>query len=280
MTETPESIVAGLLPLVRGFCAGPCGIAVGGSHAKGGGDAHSDVDIYLFADAVLPAAERDAAVARALGPAARPASWGADEPFVQGGTDFLHRGQRIEVWLRSAGQVEDAIRASLRGEVRREPAVWAVMGFFGHVALADVQSMRIVEDPGGMLARWKDEVRAYPEPLRRAILRRFTAEAAFWPGNPHYHSAVERGDAIYASAIVQQVAQALIQVIFALNRVYFPGEKKLAEAMDGLPVQPPDFAARLQALLFPACEPGVPALRDQQRELTALLDEMKQLVSA
>jgi hypothetical protein len=63
-----------------------------------------------------------------------------------------------------------------------------------------------------MLARWKAQVAVYPEPLRDAILRQFMTEAAFWPDNPHYLSAIERGDVIYTSAIVQQVVQALIQV--------------------------------------------------------------------
>jgi hypothetical protein len=51
------------------------------------------------------------------------------------------------------------------------------------------------------------------------------AEAAFWSDNPHYIDTIERGDVIYTSAIVQQVAQALVQVVFALTPQYFPGEK-------------------------------------------------------
>ncbi|MFL5541399.1 MAG: nucleotidyltransferase domain-containing protein, partial [Longimicrobiaceae bacterium] len=77
MTD-PDAVVRELLPLVRTFCTGEeYGVALGGSHAKGTADAHSDVDIYLFADAFLPAARRVELVTARLGEAARAVSWGA-----------------------------------------------------------------------------------------------------------------------------------------------------------------------------------------------------------
>ena len=276
----PEAIVNNLLPVLREMCAGAYGIALGGSCAKGTSDALSDVDVYLFADAVLPGERRRALVERHAGPDARVETWGADEPFTQGGTDFEYEGVRVECWLRSAPQVERTIAESARGEIRRDLAVWAVMGFVSYGVMADVHSMRIVDDPRGMLARWKAAVDPYPPPLRDAILRRFGAEAGFWPRNPHYLGAVERADVIYTSGIVQQTVHALIQVVFALNRAYFPGEKKLAQAMEKLPLQPPSFAARLEALLCPGLRPDVAQLREQQRALAALVDEAATLVSA
>ncbi|HEV2735959.1 MAG TPA: DUF4037 domain-containing protein [Longimicrobiaceae bacterium] len=278
--STPDLVLRELLPLLRRFCPGEHGIALGGSHAKGGGDALSDVDVYLFADRVVPGARRRDLVLEALGEAAEAVSWGRDEPFTGGGTDFTYRGTRVECWLRSSRQLQATIAACRRGEIRREHSVWAVMGFFDCVALADMRAMRIVEDPGGMLARWKAEVAVYPEPLRRALLGRFMAEAAFWPDNFHYASAVERADAIYVSGIVQQVAQALVQVVFALNGEYFPGEKRLDAALEKLPVVPPAFARRLRALLFSGEDPGVAELREQRRALGALVAEVERLVAA
>lgn len=277
---TPDLAVRELLPLLRGFCVGEHGIALGGSHAKGSGDALSDLDVYLFADRVLPGARRREQVVEALGEAAEAVSWGPDEPFTGGGTDFVYRGTRVECWLRSTRQLQATLAACGRGEFRREHSVWAVMGFLDYVALADVLAMRIVEDPGGMLARWKAEAAVYPEPLRRAVLGRFMPEAAFWPDNFHYASAVERADAIYVAGIVQQVAQALVQVVFALNGEYFPGEKRLDSALEKLPLAPPAFARRLRALLFPGRDPGVAELREQRRALGALVAEVERLVEA
>jgi GNAT superfamily N-acetyltransferase len=278
--DDPDGVACALLPLVRRLCAGPCAVALGGSHARGSADAHSDVDLYVFASAVRSSAERDAVVTEALGAAAEADSWGREGPFVEGGTDFRYDGRRVEVWLRSTEHVEASIAASLRGEVRRDPSVWAVMGFFRHVVLADVRSMRIVDDPDGVLARWKGAVAEYPEALRDSLVRRFLAEAAFWPENVHYRTAVERADALYTSAIVQQVAQALVQVLFALGREYFPGEKQLAAALETLPLRPPDFARRLLAVLFPGAAPGAAELEAQRRELAALVAETARLAEA
>jgi hypothetical protein len=275
----PDEIVAGLLPMLRTWVAGEYGIAIGGSYAKGSGDSLSDVDIYLFANEVLPATHRAERVVAELGVESRPESWGADDPFVQGGTDFWQAGQRVECWLRSTREVDTTLRACAGGDVRREYVVWTVMGFLSYTALADVHSMRIVDDPHGVLARWKEAVASYPEALRQNVLGRFMPEAAFWPENFHYRAAVQRVDVIYTSAIVQQVLQALIQVVFALNRAYFPGEKRLAHAMVKLPVQPREFPDRVQKLLAPRTV-DVAGLETQRRELVNLVAEMRALVSA
>jgi predicted nucleotidyltransferase len=276
--HTPDEVIREFLPLLRELCDGPCGIALGGSHARGSADAHSDVDVYLFAERVFPGAHRAALVRERLGDASGPVSWGADEPWTEGGTDFRLHGQRVEIWLRSAAAVDTAVQAALRGEIRRDHVFWTVMGFFSYAVLADLKSMRIVEDPGGMLARWKEEVAVYPEPLRQAILRRFMAEAAFWPGNPHYLGAVERGDVIYTRGIVQQVVHALIQVVFALNREYFPGEKKLAEALRRLPVAPPGLAERVETLV--GGSPAALQANEQQGALAALVEDVRGTIPA
>lgn len=277
----PQPVEGTLLPLLRQMCSGPYGIAVGGSHAKGSSDALSDVDLYLFAYRVLPGAHRSSLITEAFGERVHAASWGQDAPFVEGGTDFLYEGQRVECWLRNAEQVESAIAACKRGEIRREYSIWAVTGFFNYVVLADVQAMRIVEDPYGLLARWKADVSTYPEALRQAILRRFMREAAFWPENFHYQSAIARADIIYTTAIVQQVMQALVQVIFALNREYFPGEKKLSGSIGKLSVQPQAFAARLEALLLSLGKDVSEAqFEEQQQAMGALVADTKELVLA
>ncbi|MBW3571741.1 MAG: DUF4037 domain-containing protein [Gemmatimonadetes bacterium] len=274
-----DPLVHRLLPLVRGFGEGPCGIALGGSWAKGVADEHSDLDLYLFCNAVQPPAHREAMVAREFGPAADPRSWGADVPFEECGTDWMAGSVRVECWMRNAGDVERTIDACGQGTFARTLSVWAVMGFFSYVALSDVRAMDILEDPDGRLARWKSLVDPYPEPLRAAVLTRFVAEAAFWPRNPHYASAVERADSIYTSAIVQQTVHAVLQAVFALNREYFPGEKKLAGALGALRSQPAATAARLDGILFPGAA-SVDMLRAQRRALTELVDEVAALARA
>lgn len=279
-TIAPMNLVQALLPLLRQFCPPEYGMALGGSYAKGIGDAQSDVDVYLFATNSLAGRRRAELVTEVVGEGARVTSWGTDEPFVQGGTDFWYQDHKIEVWLRNSRHVADTIAACKQGRIQREWVYWTVMGFFNYVLLADVQAMQIVEDPCGILAGWKREVLQYPDALRQAILARFSAEAGFWPENFHYRSAIERADVIYTSGIAHQVVHALIQVVFALNKKYFPGEKKLAQTLDRLPTKPRDFVRRVQTLLHPGQGVSVEGLQAQRRELALLVQEVQQLLRA
>jgi hypothetical protein len=153
------------------------------------------------------------------------------------------------------------------------------MGFYNHCTLSDLKNMVPIEDPYGLLARWKSQVVEYPPKLRAAIIAQYLGAAKFWPDNFHYKSAIERGDLIYVMGIVQQVVHNIIQVVFALNNTYFPGDKKLDSAIAHLPMKPQHFGARIKQLLWP----GVPAdkrlLVSQREELVRLLGEIDELVA-
>lgn len=277
MTTTPLPIANALLPLLRQFCQGDYGIALGGAHAKGVADAESDLDLYLFARQVLPLAER-IRLCQQFSPAVTTVTgWGTDESFVQGGTDFYFHGQKVEVWLRHVDHITGIIEECEAGVLRQELVTWTVMGFYNHCALSDLAHMLPIEDPAGILAGWQARVHQYPPRLRVAIIQRHLHAARFWPENFHYASAVQRGDLIYSMGIVQQVIHNLIQVLFALNQTYFPGDKKLGPALDHLAHTPAHLRGRIESLLLPgAATPE--ALSRQRTELQALLRDVEALV--
>jgi hypothetical protein len=66
----------------------------------------------------------------------------------------------------------------------------------------------------------------------------------------------------------------LIQVIFALNRAYFPGDKKLEVALSHLTIKPDRFTERIQWLLFPGAQPDTALLNEQRQALCALVQEV------
>ncbi len=274
-----RSIVDQLIPLLRRFARSEYGIAVGGAHAKGTDDPQSDLDLYVFARDVLANAERSQATSRFSPDVEGLISWGEDDPFVQGGTDFYYRKQKIECWLRNSASIEDALSECRGGIVKREFVTWTTTGFYNHCCLSDLKAMIPVEDPSGLLARWQREIAVYPPRLREAIVRTHLSAARFWPHNYHYTSAVERQDVIYTVGIIQQVVHNLIQVLFAVNEVYFPGDKKLAAALGHLDRLPPRFVERVQGLIFPEERVGVALLRRQQAELQQLLKDTEDLAA-
>jgi hypothetical protein len=274
-----RSVVDGVLPLVRQFARGEYGIALGGAHAKGVDDPESDLDLYLFAREVLPAEQRARLCEQWGADPESVTSWGAPDTFVQGGTDFYVNGLKVECWLRNVDYVDEILDECKRGIVRREFVTWTVMGFYRHCTLSDLANMRPLEDLSGILARWKAAMSEYPPKLRANILETHLQAAQFWPENFHYRTAVERCDVIYTTGIVQQVVHNLIQVLFALNRVYFPGDKKLALALEHLQVKPRRASQRVVDLLAPGGDRDRASLERQRDELRALVNEVATLVA-
>ncbi len=271
-------IVDGLRPLLREFACGEYGLAVGGAHAKGMADEESDLDLYVFAGSVLSNSDRTRLTMEWSPEIRDVVAWGATAPFEQAGTDFYLRDLKIECWLRNITLIERAIGECVQGIVKREFVTWTTTGFYNHCCLSDLNNMIPVEDPQGLLKRWKDGIRNYPPKLRDTIIKRHLDAARFWPDNFHYHSAIERQDVIYTSGIVQQVVHNLIQVLFAANQVYFPGDKRLSEAISHLNHVPDCFSERIRQLFWPGVCAGVDVLRSQQRELQDLLREVENIV--
>lgn len=275
-----RTIVGELIPLLAQLCLADYGIAVGGAHAKGTDDPESDLDLYVFTASAHKNTERSRLATVYSPDITDLISWGPDDPFEQGGTDFYYKGLKVECWLRNREIIDRAITECREGVVTRELVTWTTMGFYNHCALSDIKVMLPVEDPAGIIARWQSEIAVYPPKLQAAIIRTHLGAARFWPHNFHYSSAVERQDVIYTSGIVQQVVHNLIQVLFAVNLTFFPGDKKLATAISHLVRTPVQCVERINRLLLPQEPVSVALLRAQQLELQRLLHDVEHLVEA
>jgi hypothetical protein len=281
MEASLSSYIDELLPLIRQFSHGEYGIALGGAHAKGLDDRESDVDLYLFTRDILSNGERSQQCQQFSACIEGVVSWGempaGANAFTQAGTDFLYKRRKVECWLRNSDHITATIVECQQGIVRQDLVTWTVMGFYNHCALSDLTHMIPLDDPYGLLAHWKAEVSQYPLKLQQAIISRHLTAARFWPDNFHYKSAIERLDIIYTTGIVQQVIHNLIQVVFAVNQTYFPGDKKLDLSLQHLALQPADFGARIKQLLSPGVSVSRVLLEQQRLELCRLLAEVEEL---
>ncbi len=258
------AVIAELTPLLRQMLKGRYAIALAGSHAKGQSDQHSDLDFYLFADEVLDVFAREAIL---LPHTDDPASMylGGDPDTAWGVcTDFEFAGLRVEASTRSIALVERVLAECLAGEIHVEPAAWTHRGYYYFCYLSDLNIAKILDDPCGLLAGWKQRIALYPPLLKESIITSFLGMACAWPDNFHYISAIQRNDIPYVTGIVQQIAHNLVQVLFAMNEVYYSGEKNLLPALRGLTYTPPDFERGLLTLLYPPQEAGV---FEQQRQI-------------
>lgn len=258
--EAVARVIAEAVPPLRGLAAGRCAISIGGSRGKGIADRHSDVDFRLFCDEESrDTPERRAAAAAFAGVVAASRA----------------RGLEIDgCWVRRIDDVERELDRWLAGGGTPTPLVWTVWGY--HL-LPDLANQRVVEDPSGVIAGWHDRLRVYPEVLGRAVLDRHLASLAYWRDDYHYRNKVGRGDVVFLAGIAARLVHDLLQVVFALNGVYFPGDGDALRFAARCPLKPPAFEERVRAALAPGGERSYEA---QRATLVGLIDDTAALAAA
>jgi predicted nucleotidyltransferase len=233
MRPDPALELAGTLARAYAELPGVEGVALGGSRATGAADAASDVDLYVYARGEVPL-DRRAAVARAH--AERPE---LDHRAFEPGDEWVERGSLLhaDVMFRSTRFIEEALERVLvshEARVGYTTCLWH-----------NVRTSVPLFDRSGWLAALKARAAVpYPEGLRRAIvaknlplLRRNLSSFRH-----QIERAAARGDAVAVNHRIAAFLASAFDVVFALNRVPHPGEKRLLEAvLRDCPVRPFGF---------------------------------------
>lgn len=222
-------------------------IAVAGSSASGTSDQHSDIDLYVYSAETIPLAARTALVAE------RGASradlnlqfWDLGDEWFDATT-----GIEVDVMYWDPDWVE--------GQLNR---VWrehqASLGYTTCLWYT-VRNSRLLYDRRGWFdALQQHSAQPYPEPLRQAIVAK--NHAVLRNVIPSYAHQIEkasrRADRVSQNHRVAALLASYFDVVFALNRVLHPGEKRLvawAEAQcRRLPV---GMAGSIEAVLQAACQ--------------------------
>lgn len=249
LTKTDHRLAAALAG-VPGLVA----VAIGGSRATGFAGPGSDTDVYaFFSGALATVCVRHAA----LSEVADEGSLTASDAF--GPEDhFTVDGEPIEIVYLDVAAVEDSITRVHSGAVAADG--------FSTAFLHTVAVCEPLRDTGE-LARLKQALTTYPEATRARILAHGREVIAEW--SSQLIAAQTRGDVpmvMHRRATIQAV---LFDVLFAVNRRYHPGEKRMLDHVDTLATRPHDFARRwTEACLLPADSPELP------RQLGSLVDDV------
>jgi len=272
-----EQKIQALVELLKEMAEGKCAIALAGAHAKGTADAASDIDLYVFAERAKPRAHRLELICGIADQGTTPWVDDFDAAPWGGGMDFTYQGTPVEVVGRTLSRMEQVIGDCLEGKFEIIPATWTSNGYYTFIYLCELSFIQPVWDPDGVLADYQQRAANYPEPLRRAILETFLGRAGTWIENFHYESAVRRGDVLFTAPIVLHTVMDMVQVVFALNRVYFTGDKKLEAALANMPYCPE--ALRPNQLDILLASPRDPAHLERQRQfLRQAWNELSQRV--
>ncbi len=264
-----------LVEVIRQTTEGKCAIALAGAHAKGTADASSDIDFFVYAEGAKPYEVRKKLICSMADEGTWPwldktfdaAPWG-------GSMDFMYQGTPVEVTARTLAYTEKVVGDCLDGRFQIIPATWTSNGYYTFVYLCELSFVKPVYDPDGVLAALQEKARIYPEKLRQAVMDTFLGRAGTWIGNFHYESAIRRGDLLFCAPIVQHTVLDMVQVIFALNRRYFTGDKKLEAALSNMEYCPKALLDNLEFLLTTPRDSQ--KLGEQGRILREVYEELRE----
>jgi len=242
-------------------------IALGGSNTAGSIDRHSDIDLYIYATQVIPLSTRQGIVDKI----------GASEAdlnltFWDLGDEWydLETGIEVDIIYWDSAWIEGQIERVLESHQ-------ANVGYttcFWHTVL----NSQALFDRKDWFANLQEKCkRPYPEPLKRAVIAK--NHPVLRSVIPSYYNqikkALERGDLISVNHRVAALFASYFEVIFALNEIPNPGEKKILEfVQDRCSKTTSNLQGQIQGILRFAGTGDEKLLK----ELDALLDELDALL--
>lgn len=267
-----RELVQGLLERLRDI-PGVEAVVLGGSYAEGTATAQSDVDLGIYYHPAAPfsiQAIRAAAESVAVEPLTVTEfyGWGA---WVNGGAWIKTAAGKIDFLYRNLDQVSHTIHEAEQGITHQDYAQQPTYGFYSVMYLAETQICRPLYDPAGLIAGFKECVAVYPPALKRKTVADGLWSAEFTLLHAVSHAA--KGDVYNTAGCLGRVAASLTQVLFALNTTYFLSDKRALRKLDGFPIKPTDYVARLTAILGnPGHTPD--ALQQSTQAITQLWREV------
>ena len=249
---SPEqiAIINELVEALSGL-RGVAAIALGGSFARGRAQADSDIDLGVFysesaAFSIDALRER----VRGLHDGDEPTvtdfyEWG---PWVNGGAWLTIRGQRVDILYRSLEHEDRVIDDAKRGRYESHYEQQPPFGFFGPTYLGELQIAVPLLDPDRQLAARKEHARAYPEALRRAIVRDKLWAVQFGV-SAFARKFASRGEVFLTAASLARFVHQLVLALFAINRTHLVNDKTALSEVERFELAPKHFRARAQALL-------------------------------
>jgi hypothetical protein len=227
-------------------------VVLTGSVSRGVADDVSDIEM-LIVTAGEPELEQCFSLAAACGLTGL-GTWGPQGGPTQRVSGY-REGVPIELIWWSRTHAETAVDAIFAGD----PS-----------ATADALANGIALRTSGLLARWQERLRHYPDELARA---RIEDAALTWGGfaPAGLLTLVRPGERLALVERMVDDAARVVRIVFALNHVWQPTLKRLADRAATLPVKPERMAERIEdALTEPDPRRALIAMTELQSETVAL----------
>ena len=255
-----DEVIAEMVPLIADLAEdGAAAVALAGSHGKGRADTLSDFDFRAYSDAYRPQLRQTE-------------QW---QRFAAAQLRYQDRGVRMDgIWMRSYSGVRRDLNAWLAGHLVEKEFDWTI---WGYQLPTDLSCQLIAHDPHGHLAGWRTELAEFPETLRGALFARYRGILSYWKDDYHYDSKVIRRDLVFLTGLTGKLVNTIMQVIFAYNRHYFPGDGWNLVLAAELPRVPPHFIERMTDILEPG--PAPDRWHRQRENIVSMIEDVEALIS-
>ena len=230
-----------------------------GSVARGWADEWSDLDLVLcWAD--IPSDEGRASLATLAGARQRRA-FAPDPVTLQVDEEIYLDGLKVDlIHVAAAGVMDILDSVTIRADESARKQGF-VAGIRDGIPVAGADTFRA----------WRQQTEVYPAALRRAmVLRNLVFGPQWW-----LEMLADRNDLLLLHQTFCRIDVAILNILFALNGTYPPGEspKWFARIAGSFVIAPPDLATRLKHVMLVSPVEGV-------REAASLIDETLSLVEA
>lgn len=245
---------------------GVTAVVLSGSQGSELSDEGSDIDLYVYAEHEPTMAWRTD-LARKLGVRA---SIGND--FWEPGDEWaaLRTGNVVDIMYRSPAWIEQQLDRVLLHHL-------ASVGYSTCFVYNVLHSKTLYDRDKWFAALRSKAEQPYPEPLRRAIIaRNHPILRSTLSSYAHQITmALERNDLISVNHRITALLASYFDILFAINRLFHPGEKRLAAyVLANCPKHPPEFEAQVHELLSAIAAAGQPDVLGRVNELLDGLDAL------
>lgn len=256
MKETVyKELLNDFLPVFRKFAGTEkYSITLAGSRGKGMADEKSDFDFGIFVEKV---AEREV----------RKQAYKEINRLKE---KWEKRGMVVDdVWPRTYAEVEEQMEPWFNGQGEPEKYVWTIWGY--HI-LPSIFNQQIIEDPHGRVAKWKEQLAIYPEVLKESIIKKHGSSLNYWRNDYHYRNKVYRKDVVFLSSLTARLIHDMLQVIYALNEFYYPGDGMNLKYTEQFDCKPEKFEERVVDVLH--LSESDDAYEIQYRKMMKVMDDV------
>ena len=177
------------------------------------------------------------------------------------------------IFPRTYAEVDGQLELWLSGNGKLMPYEWTV---WGYSLLTDINNQQIIEDPHGRAAQWKERLTVYPKALKESIVQQHGASLEYWRKDYHYQNKVARKDIVFLASLTARLIQDIIQIIYALNEFYYPGDGMNLEYTKEFDIKPGNFEERVAAVFH--ISESDDTYKIQYKNMSDLIDDTLLLV--